>query len=99
MIKISLGTIKGRHQLPVFDYVFNEEIQNVTDIEKIQQDVDYYFNELYSLNGKDVQIILYVTGLTVVTLATVKACKRLGYELVAMHFDRDNNCYFGQKVL
>jgi hypothetical protein len=99
MIKISLGTIKGRHQLPVTDYVFNEEIQDVTDVEKIQQDVDYYFNELNKTCNDKVQIILYVTGLTVVTLAIVKACKRLRYELIAMHFDRDNNCYFGQKVL
>lgn len=99
MIQISLGTIKGRHQLPVTDYVINKEIQDVTDIEKIQQDVDYYFNELYSLNGKDVQIILYVTGLTVVTLAIVKTCIRLGYGLVCMHFDRDTNCYLGQIIL
>ena len=99
MLKISLGTIKGRHQLPVTDYVFNKEIKDVTDVEKIQQDVDYYFNELIETCDDKVQIILYITGLTVVTLAIVKACKRLGYELVAMHFDRDNNCYFGQKVL
>lgn len=99
MLKISLGTIKGRHQLPVTDYVFNKEIQDVTDVEKIQQDVDYYFNELHSLNGKDVQIILYVTGLTVVTLAIVKTCIRLGYKLVCMHFDRDTNCYLGQIIL
>lgn len=99
MIKISLGTIKGRHQLPVFDYVFNEEIKDVIDVEKIQQDVDYYFNELSKTCNDKVQIVLYITELTVVTLAIVKACKRLGYELVVMHFDRDSNSYFGQKVL
>lgn len=99
MIKISLGTIKGRHSLPVTDYVFNKEIVDVTDVDKIQQDVDYYFNELSKTCKDKVQIILYVTGLTVVTLAIVKACKRLGYELVVMYFDRDSNSYFGQKVL
>lgn len=99
MIKISLGTIKGRHSLPVTDYVFNEEIKDVTDVEKIQQDVDYYFNELSETCKDKIQIILYITGLTVVTLSIVKACKRLDYELVVMHFDRDSNSYFGQKVL
>ena len=92
-------TIKGRHSLPVTDYVFNNEIKDVTDVDKIQQDVDYYFNELSKTCNDKVQIILYITGLTVVTLAIVKACKRLDYELVAMHFDRDSNCYFGQQVL
>lgn len=99
MIKISLGTIKGRHSLPVTDYVFNEEIKDVTDVEKIQQDVNYYFNELSETCKDKIQIILYITGLTVVTLSIVKACKRLDYELVVMHFDRDSNSYFGQKVL
>lgn len=99
MIKISLGTIKGRHSLPVTDYVFNEEIKDVTDVGKIQQDVDYYFNELSETCKDKIQIILYITGLTVVTLSIVKACKRLDYELVVMHFDRDSNSYFGQKVL
>lgn len=89
-------TIKGRHSLPIADYVFNEEIQ---DVEKIQQDVDYYFNELSKSCNDKVQIILYVTGLTVVILAIVNACKRLGYELMAMHFDRAINSYFGQKIL
>mgnify|MGYP000945281539 CR=1 FL=1 len=99
MIKISLGTIKGRHQLPVTDYVFNEEIRDVTDVDKIQQDVDYYFNELSETCNDKVQIVLYITGFTVATLAIVKACKRLGYELVAMHFDRESNSYFGQIIL
>lgn len=99
MIKISLGTIKGRHQFPVIDYVFNEEFRDVTYVEKIQQDVDYYFNELSKTCNDKVQIVLYITGLTVVTLAIVKACKRLGYELMAMHFDRAINSYFGQKIL
>lgn len=101
MIKISLGTIKGRHQLPVTDYVFNEEIRDVTNVEKIQQDVDYYFIEnIANIRSKDrVRIILYVTGLTVVTLAIVKACKLFDCELVCMHFDRESNSYFEQIIL
>lgn len=101
MLKISLGTIKGRHQLPVTDYVFNNEIQDVTDVEKIQQDVDYYFVEhIANERSKDkVRIILYVTGLTVVTLAIVRACILYDCELVCMHYDRDTNCYLGQIVV
>ena len=100
MVKVSLGTIKGRHSLPVTDYVFSDDIQDVTDIVKIQNNVDAYFEEkILPLKEKDdVQIILYVTGLTVVTLAVVNACIKYNCELVCMHFDRDTGIYIAQPL-
>ena len=47
----------------------------------------------------DVQVILYITGLTIVTLAVVKACKVCGCELVCMHYDRESDCYIAQNIL
>ena len=32
MLKISVGTVSGRHKLPVQEYVINEEIEDVTDV-------------------------------------------------------------------
>ena len=101
MLKVSLGTIKGRHNLPVTSYIFNEEIKNVTDVEKIENDVKTYFisNILPMKADDDVQVILYITGLTIVTLAVVKACKVCGCELVCMHYDRDSDTYIAQKII
>jgi hypothetical protein len=101
-IQVSLGAIKGRHQLPVKEYVIDEDLQDVTDIVAIEKKVDDYFEKLnkeYEKKEAKVQIILYVTGLTVVTLAVVKTCKKLGYGLVCMHFDRDSNSYIAQPIL
>lgn len=81
-------------------YVIDEDLQDVTDIVAIEEKVDSYFEKLNKeYKEAKLQIILYVTGLTVVTLAVVKSCKRLGYGLVCMHFDRDSNSYIAQPIL
>lgn len=99
-IQVSLGAINGRHQLPVKEYIIQEDLQDVTDIVAIEKKVDSYFEKLNKeYKEAKVQIILYVTGLTVVTLAVVKTCKKLGYGLVCMHFDRDSNSYIAQPIL
>ena len=98
-IQVSLGAIVGRHELPVKEYVIDEDLQDVTDIVAIEEKVDSYFEKLDKEYKEAIQIILYVTGLTVVTLAVVKSCKKLGYGLVCMHFDRDSNSYIAQPIL
>lgn len=99
-IQVSLGAIVGRHPLPVKEYVIDEELSDVTDIVAIEEKVDNYFEKLNKEYGKaKLQIILYITGLTVVTLAVVKTCKKLGYGLVCMHFNRDSNSYIAQPIL
>lgn len=99
MLKISVGTVSGRHQLPVQEYVINEEIEDVTDVDSIQKRVDKYFEENIANVDDKVELILYVTGLTLVVLAIVNACKKYGCDLVCMHYDRENDCYIGQKIL
>lgn len=99
-IQVSLGAIVGRHPLPVKEYVIQEDLQDVTDIVAIEEKVDNYFEKLNKeYKEAKLQIILYITGLTVITLAVVKSCKRLGYALVCMHFDRDSNSYIAQPIL
>ena len=99
-IQVSLGAIKGRHSLPVKEYVIDEELSDVTDIVVIEKKVDSYFEKLNKeYKEAKLEIILYITGLTVVTLAVVKTCKKLGYGLVCMHFDRDSNSYIAQPIL
>jgi hypothetical protein len=99
MLKISVGTVSGRHQLPVQEYVINEEIEDVTDVDSIQKKVNKYFEENIANVDDKVELILYVTGLTLVVLAIVNACKKYGCDLVCMHYDRENDCYIGQKIL
>lgn len=98
MIKISLGTVKGRHAMPVIEYIIENEIEDVTDVSTIEKMVDDYFKTKIANNEEKVEIILYITGLTVVTLAVVKSCKKYDCNLACMHYDRDSDTYIGQKV-
>ena len=43
-------------------------------------------------------VTLYITGLTVAALAVVKVCVKRGIQLTAMHYDRDSNRYYPQRV-
>lgn len=98
MLQISLGTVKGRHTMPVTEYIIENEIEDVTDVSTIEKIVDDYFKAKIANNEEKVQIILYVTGLTVVTLAVVKSCKKYNCNLVCMHYDKINDTYIGQKI-
>jgi|SRR5690554_1021651 len=46
----------------------------------------------------DAKLLVYATGLTVAVLAVVKAAKHLFKEVVVMHYDRDSNSYYEQKI-
>lgn len=98
MLQISLGTVKGRHAMPVTEYIIENEIEDVTNVLEIEKMVDDYFKTKIANNEEKVEIILYVTGLTVVTLAVVKSCKKYNCNLVCLHYDRENDTYIGQKV-
>lgn len=45
------------------------------------------------------EIVVYVTGLTPAMLAVVRVCDNRGIGLVAMHYNRNTETYFYQRVL
>lgn len=46
----------------------------------------------------NVKLNLYVTGLTVATVAVINACHDLGVNLTLWHYDRSTNTYYAQEV-
>ena len=42
---------------------------------------------------------LYITGITIATVANIKACTMIGANLVCFHFDKDTGKYISQEVL
>ena len=86
------GLIKGRHNLPIEDYVFDE----IDDMFK-------FFNlevkALSSIKKTSDMLVLYVTGLTVATIAVLNIAKKLGYkDVVLKHYNKDNGLYECQWV-
>lgn len=44
-------------------------------------------------------LVLYVTGLTVATVAVINVCIRVGISLTLMHFNQANGDYYSQEVM
>ena len=94
-MNVRAGLIKGRHELPVKNYIFTGEISPV-DFKRMEE-VAWVWLMQHTAPG-DV-LYLYVTGLTAATVAVIKACTRTGTGLVLMHFDRESGTYVPQDVI
>lgn len=112
---IALGTVAGRHNLPVSEYVLqsvedptnvfairaavNNRLQNLipTKITDFGSPLNGFTDELHE-EGDNVDVHLYVTGLTLVTTEIVRWCAMRGVSLTLFHFDRDRGTYFQEPL-
>lgn len=86
------GLVRGRHAMPVSEYVF-DEIEDMFNFGKLEM---LAFNSLVKTSDT---LVLYVTGLTVATVAVLNMAKKLGYkDVVLKHYNRDNGLYASQWV-
>lgn len=103
--KITVGLIKGRHDMPVSDYIF-EKVEDMFDYDAISNRITHFisrkvglsYNEgggIYSCKGEKA-LVVYVTGLTAVSCELVDVCNKLGVPLTLMHYDRDTGEYRAQ---
>ena len=90
MMHIKLGAIKGRHDMPVFDYIFDGEV-NPLDLAGIYRQIRRKVSGYTSVD-------LYVTGLTVVTAAVIHICYQENIGLTLYHYDRESGDYYPQKM-
>lgn len=88
MKTLEIGAIRGRHEMPVDKFVFDEAITNF-DIKAIEDHVNTVMNkEVFRHDGETFdEVRLYVTGLTVVTTSVVKWCFNNSVSLSLMHYD------------
>lgn len=86
MTIIKLGTIQGRHPMPVEQYLINGDV----DFEKAHEIAYNAMTEFLKSTPKDYAIRLYITGLTRVTLACVSAFINFQGDFDVLH-DRTSN--------
>ena len=87
---IRLGAIKGRHQMPVNQYIFDGEV-NPLDLAGI-------YSHIREKIGGYQSVDLYVTGLTVVTAAVIHICYQDNIGLTLYHYDRESGDYYPQRM-
>lgn len=88
MKTLEIGAVRGRHEMPVDKFVFDEAITNF-DIKAIEDHVNTVMNkEVFRHDGETFDAVyLYVTGLTVVTTSVIKWCFSHDVSLSLMHYD------------
>ena len=112
MKSIVCGLCKGRHELPVKEYIFDSftdmpSCDELYDIAKAfvlshaEKERVWLSDELYNdyqVEAYTSELVVYVTGYTPMLLAVVSVCSRLGMRLTAMHYNATGE-YYAQKVL
>lgn len=92
-----IGLCKGRHELPVDDYVF-ETIVDPTDYDWMRSYAEAVLDDRFE-RGNHGAVVLYVTGLTAALGAVVRYCSDRDIPLALQHYDREADAYWSQIVI
>ena len=87
---VKVGLIKGRHSLPVDDYIFNE-VDDVFDYAEMS-------NRIHTKLKLATRVDLYVTGLTTALIEVVNYCIIMNTNLTLWHYDKVSNKFVSQPV-
>lgn len=91
-MKLTLGTIKNRHKMPVTKFIFEDKIEDVTDQAFIESMIKKKLRNATELD-------LYTTGLNIVNSAVIKHCYENGIKLTLEHYDKETKSYFKQPII
>ena len=110
MKTIRVGLVKGRHEMPAEDYIFDADVDPM-DFEGIDARVISYLSGISGLIVRDedpmfpyyplednIKLTLYVTGLSAALAAVIRWCAKFHINLTLMHFDRDSGEYKPQPI-
>lgn len=89
---MKIGLIKGRHELPVENYIFEKDIEDVRDIEVMYNIVSKKLKDVSKIEPVE----LYVTGLTVALTTVIRYCYNEGLNLILWHYDKEKDNYYAQ---
>lgn len=93
LITLKIGTIEGRHPLPVDDY-FITEVENMFDFEEIDKKIENKWKEIrLKYPNNPIYVELYCTGLTYVTIATIEFLISINISYSTYHYDNQTNEY------
>lgn len=99
MKSIKVAVCKGRHEIPqaTDGAIFEQTITEMNPFNLLLEASKRLFSD-FALHSGDM-VELYVTGLTMATLAVVNACASTDIELVCYHYDRETGKYIPQPML
>ena len=112
-VHVSLGIVRGRHEMPVIDYIF-DTIDDVLDFKALEDMAYMRLDAMFptTIRGyvntrantgiigtrRDGSLDLYVAGLTAATIAVINAAYNLGIVVRLLHYDKKSKRYFAQET-
>lgn len=93
---ISVAVCEGRHEIPqaTDGSIFAQTISEMKPA-KLFVEAKSVLKEKYDIREND-HVNLYVTGLTMATLAIINACNFIGARVTCYHYDRETGKYIPQ---
>jgi len=97
---LKLGTIKGRHEMPVKEYIINSEIKsellNIYNFENLKLIILKEIHKIQNryLNNEFKEIDLYLTGISRIQHLIIKSLNDCGINVNIYDFDKSTNNYF-----
>lgn len=91
------GLCKGRHPLPVEDFIYENEITDPTDVLGLTMSAMKFFKADPDFE-KSAFVEIYVTGLTVALIAAINAAHMLNKSVTLYHYDVTSGEYYAQRV-
>ena len=108
--QVNVGVCSGRHEMPVDNFIFNNEIEDPTNVEALEAKVSEWIDNVLcpiihvSNAYYATHVCVYVTGLTVATGAIIStllkrrnSLKR-GVNLSLYHYDAKRGTYYRQDI-
>ena len=95
---VLVGLCKGRHEMPVTDYIFRDELEP-TNYGKMHLVAGGEVRKIQKANPTMEVLGVYVTGLTAALAAVIFACQQVGIGVVLYHYNRDSGEYDSQMAL
>ncbi len=99
VLKVEL--IKNRHifkNVDIDGYIY-DEIRNIRDLDYMKNISIDWLMKKYEINDyMDLELDLYVTGLTVALIEVINFCNLYGVGLVLYHYDKLLDIYYRQDV-
>lgn len=103
--KINVELVKDRHEfkkVELHGHIFNEKIRNVTNVYYMQmavkQSVDKMMKKYRIYDYTELELNLYVTGLTVALVEVINFCSLYGIKLILHHYCKEKDDYYKQDV-
>lgn len=102
--EIKIGVCKGRHEMPCDLFVFENTIEDPTDVQQIRKKSLHFFtsnfgDDFLKKEGLiDIPLKIYVTGLTVALIEVIRCASYFFSDVTLMHYDTKTGTYYPQDI-